>query len=208
VRRVPAVVSVVVAAVIGLSLAGCSQTPKVAATDSCAGMIEKVLLADVSATTVTPFDPADVPKEFGISATPQPSCYYKTVTTPEPSNGVSYTVTHRTLLYIGLSDADASALVAAVRKTASVAPWTVDYDNPAPSPAAPATPPATAAPAPASVWSSANWIYNNAAGAQDEKGSMGYYAATPITDGTAGHAGLRNDVNVVRIETELRQVKK
>ncbi len=186
-----------------VALAGCTQAPTAVSTNSCAGMTSKVLLTDDSATTVTPFSSADVPTLFAIPATPAPTCYYKTTTTSPPTDGVSYTITHRTLLYIGLSDADAATLIADIRKTVSVAPWSVLFDDGA----APA--PATPAPtAPASVVSSARWNYNFAGGAQDDKGQFGYYAAIPLSDGTAVHAGLSKPENVLRIETELRQVKK
>ena len=197
------VVRGVLAASILVALAGCTQAPATVSADSCSGMISKVLLTDDSATTVTPFSSADVPKIFNISATPAPTCYYKTTTTSPPTGGVSYTVTHRTLLYIGLSDADAAALIAAVRKTASVAPWSVLFDDG--SAPAPATPAPTS---PASAVSSARWNYNFAGGAQDDKGQFGYYAALPLSDGTAVQAGLSKSENVLRIETELRQVAK
>ena len=190
---------------VAAALVGCTQAPTAAPTDSCAGSIKKVLLTDDSATTVTGFDAADVPKVFAIGATPAPTCYYKTSSTPAAINGVSYTVTHRTLLYIGVSDAEAAALVAGLRKTVSVAPWTVSYDNAPAVPAAGATPtPSTAQTSPSS---SALWEYNFNGPATDDKGEMGYYEAAPITQGTAIHAGLAKAVNVVRIETELRSPK-
>jgi hypothetical protein len=193
-----------VAAVLTAALVGCTQAPTSAPTSSCAGSVQKVLLTDNSATTVTSYTASDVPKIFAVPATPVPTCYYRTTTEPQPINGVSYTVTHRTLLYIGLSDAEAAALVAGLRKTVSVAPWTVSYDNAAPAPAAGATP----SPGSTTSTSSAQWEYNFSGAATDDKGEMGYLEATPITQGTATHAGLANAVNVLRIETELRSPKK
>lgn len=191
------------AVLVAAALVGCTQAPSAAPTSTCAGSIKKVLLADASATTVTSFDAADVPKIFAIPGSPPPSCYYTTITTPPAINGVTYTVTHRTLLYVGLSDANAAALVAALRKTASVAPWSVSYDNAPAPPAAGATAPAI----PVSESSSALWEYNVTGAPTDDKGSFGYYEATPLAAGTATHAGLPQAVNVVRIETELRHPK-
>ncbi len=196
-----------VAALVTAALVGCTQAPTAASTLSCAGSIKKVLLTDSSATIVTSFDAKDVPKIFAIAATPAPTCYYKTTETPSAINGVAYTVTHRTLLYVGLSNADAAALVAALRKTASVAPWSVSYDNAQAAPAAP-TAGATATAAPVSPSSSALWEYNFTGAVTDDKGELGYYEATPMTRGTATHAGLVDPGNVVRVETELRQPKK
>lgn len=196
----------VVAGLVAAALAGCTQTPAAAPTSSCTGPVEKVLLTDDSATTVASFQAADVPKVFAIAATPLPTCYFKTTTTPEAINGVTYTVTHRTLLYIGVSDADAAALIAGLRKAVSVAPWTLSYDNAPPLPAAGATPAPSSAATPPS--SSALWQYNLNGAPTDDKGEMGYYGATPITLGTATHAGLSGAVNVVRIETELRSPQK
>jgi hypothetical protein len=198
------VVRGLLAASVVIALAGCTQAPAASSTDGCAGKISKVLLTDDSATTVAPFSAADVPAIFHLPATPVPTCYYKTVTTSPPSDGVAATTTHRTLLYVGLSDAEVAALIAQVRKTASVAPWSVLFDD--------GTAPAAATPAPAAaasgVVSSARWNYNFAGGAQDDKGQFGYYAAIPVNDGTAVQAGLTKSENVVRIETELRQVNK
>lgn len=192
------------AALVTAALVGCTQAPTAAPTPSCAGSVKKVLLTDSSATIATSFDAKDIPKIFAIAATPAPTCYYKTTETPSAINGVTYTVTHRTLLYVGLSNADAAALVAALRKTASVAPWSVSYDN---APAAPAAG-ATATAAPVSLSSSALWEYNFTGAVTDDKGALGYYEATPMTRGTATHAGLVDPGNVVRVETELRQPKK
>jgi hypothetical protein len=192
-----------VAALAAAALVGCTQTPTAAPTSSCAGSMQKVLLTDDSATTVTAFTAEDVPKIFAVAATPAPTCYYKTTSTPAAINGITYTVTHRTLLYVGLSDADAAALVAGLRKTVSVAPWTLLYDN---APAAPAAG-ATAAPA-ASPSSSAVWEYDLKGAGTDDKGEMGYYEAVPLPLGTATHAGLSKAENVLRIETELRSPAK
>jgi len=205
-RSLAIVRAAVVAGLVAAALVGCTQTPAAAPTSSCAGAVEKVLLTDDSATTVVSFAAADVPKVFTIAATPAPTCYYKTTTTPAAVNGVTYTVTHRTLLYIGVSDADAAALVAGLRKTVSVAPWTNSYDNAPPLPAAGATPAPSSAATPPS--SSALWQYNLNGAPTDDKGEMGYYEATPISAGTATHAGLSGAVNVVRIETELRSPQK
>ena len=191
------------AGLVAAALVGCTQTPTTAPTSSCGGAVEKVLLTDDSATTVTTFQAADVPKVFTVAATPAPTCYYKTTSTPAAVNGVTYTVTHRTLLYVGVSNADAAALIAGLRKTVSVAPWSVSYDNAPPVPAAGATPAPSTSPS-----SSALWQYNLNGAATDDKGEMGYYAATPITQGTAVHAGLARAGNVVRIETELRSPQK
>lgn len=201
-RSAAIVRSSLVAALITLALVGCASTPKATPTGTCDGRVLKVLLGDNSSTNSASFDANDVPKLFAISATPMPTCFYKTITTPGPVNGISYTVTHRTLLYIGLSDADAKALVAALRKTTSVAPWSVEYDDGAPA-AAPST--ASPSPVPVAVSSSALWQYDSTGPTTDVKGEMGYYFANPITDGTAAHAGLSSAVNVVRVETELRE---
>jgi hypothetical protein len=193
-------------ALTGIALSGCTQAPTPKTADDCAGVISKVLLTDDSATTVATFSPADVPKVFAIPGTPAPSCYYSSAATSQSPGGVVTIDTHRTLLYIGVSDSDAAALIAALRKTVSVAPWTVRFDYgaapaPTPSPSASATPPT-------STSSSARWYYNFAGGAADDKGQMGYYATMPISAGTATQAGLSKPVNVLRIETELQQVKK
>jgi hypothetical protein len=202
-RTLALVRAVAAAGLVAAALVGCTQTPTATPTSSCAGAMQKVLLTDDSATTVTSFQPADVPKTFAISATPAPTCYYTTTSTPAAVNGIGYTVTHRTLLYVGVSDKDAAALVAGIRKTVSVAPWTLSYDNSPPVPAAGATPAPATSPS-----SSALWEFNINGAATDDKGEMGYYEATPITQGTATHAGLSGAVNVVRIETELRSPRK
>lgn len=204
-RSLALVRAAVVAGLVAAALVGCTQTPTAAPTSSCSGPVAKVLLTDDSATTAASYQASDVPKEFGIAATPLPTCYYTTTTTPAAINGITYTVTHRTLVYIGVSDADAAALVAGLRKTISVAPWTLSYDNAPPPPAAGATPAPASSATPSS---SALWQFNLNGAATDDKGEMGYYAATPITQGTATHAGLSGPVNVVRIETELRSPQK
>ena len=190
-------------AVGSLALSGCTQAPSTGSTDSCAGIISKVLLTDDSATTVAKFGAEDVPKIFDVPGTPAPTCYYSSSEELPPVSGVVYNDTRRTLLYIGLSDSDAAAIIAAIRKTVSVAPWTVRFDYGTPAPAAGAT----AAPA-ASTSTSARWYYNFSGGPTDDKGGMGYYASIPVSQGTAIQAGLAKPVNVLRVETELEQVKK
>ena len=192
-------------AVAAIMLSGCTTAPSKPTVDNCAGIISKVLLTDDSATTVATFSAGDVPKIFDVPGTPAPTCYYSSVKTLPAQAGVAYTDSRRTLLYIGLSDSDAQAIIASIRKTVSVKPWTVRFDYGAPT----ATPGATATPtAAASTSSSARWYYNFAGAASDDKGEMGYYDSTPITQGAAIQAGLTKPVNVLRLETELRQVKK
>lgn len=193
-------------AIAGIALSGCTQAPAAKTADDCAGIISKVLLTDDSATTVAKFSAAAMPKVFDIPGTPAPSCYYSNAAAPASQGGVVATDTHRTLLYIGVSDSDVAAIIASLRKTVSVAPWTVRFDYGA-APAPTADP--TASPTPAtSTSSSARWYYNFSGGASDDKGEMGYYASMPISQGTAMQAGLGKPVNVLRIETDLRQVKK
>jgi hypothetical protein len=201
--RAFAVASALVVATIALS--GCTQAPATTTVDNCAGVISKVLLTDDSATTVAKFSAGGVPKIFNVPGTPAPTCYYSSVQTLPPKAGVVYTQSTRTLLYIGLSDSDAQAIIASIRKTVSVKPWTVrfDYGTPAPAAGATATPAAAA-----STSSSARWYYNFAGAATDDKGEMGYYESTPISQGVALQAGLAKSVNLLRIETELTQVKK
>ena len=201
--RALAVVSALAAAAI--TLTGCTQAPAATTVDNCAGVISKVLLTDDSATTVAKFAVDDVPKIFNVPGTPAPTCYYSSVETLPPKAGVVSIESHHTLLYIGLSDSDAQAIIASIRKTVSVKPWTVRFDYGTPTPAAGATATPTAA---ASTSSSARWYYNFAAGATDDKGEMGYYESTPISQGVALQAGLAKSANVLRIETELTQVKK
>jgi hypothetical protein len=201
--RVLAVASALAVATIALS--GCTTAPTTPTVDNCAGIISKVLLTDDSATTVATFSAGDVSKIFDVPSTPAPTCYYSSVATQPPQAGVVHNVTHRTLLYIGLSDADAQAIIASIRKTVSVTPWTVRFDYGTPAPAAGATATPTAA---ASTSSSARWYYNFAGPASDDKGEMGYYESTPISQGAAIQAGLGKPVNVLRVETELTQVKK
>ena len=203
--RASAAVSAVVVAAIALS--GCTQAPARPTVDNCAGVISKVLLSDDSGTTATTFNAGDVPKIFDIPGSPTPTCYYSSVAPTTPDGGVAFVETHRTLLYIGISDSDAKAIIASIRKTVSVKPWTVrfDYDTPAPTP----TPGATATPtAKPSTTASARWYYNFSGAATDDKGELGYYLSEPLSQGTADQAGLAKAVNVLRVETVLRQVKK
>jgi len=202
-RALAAASAVVVAAI---ALSGCTSSPR-PTVDSCGGIISKVLLTDDSGTTATKFNAADVPKIFDIPASPAPTCYFSTVAPPSSQGSIAYVETHRTLLYIGLSDSEARTIIASIRKTVSVKPWTVrfDYDTPAPTP----TPGATASPtARPSTTTSARWYYNFSGSATDDKGQMGYYLSEPVSQGTALQAGLDKPVNVLRVETELRQVKK
>ena len=203
ITRALAVTAALAAAAITLS--GCTAAPVGPAVDNCAGIISKVLLTDDSATKVAKFNAGDVPKIFNIPGTPAPTCYYSSIVTPPPRGGAVYTEAHRTLLYIGLSDSDAQAIIASIRKTVSVKPWTVrfDYGTPTPTPGATATPTAAA-----STSSSARWYYNFAGAATDDKGEMGYYESTPISQGAAIQAGLSKPVNLLRVEVELTQVKK
>jgi len=203
--RASAAVSAVVVAAIALS--GCTQAPTRPTVDNCAGIISKVLLSDDSGTTAAKFNVGDVPKIFDIPASPAPTCYYSSVAPTPTDGGIAYVETHRTLLYIGLSDSDAKAIIASIRKTVTAKLWTVrfDYDTPAPTP----TPGATTAPtAKPSITASARWYYNFAGAATDDKGELGYYLSEPISQGTAQQAGLDKAVNVLRVETVLRQVKK
>ena len=202
-RACAAASAVVIAA---LALSGCTQAAPGPRADDCAGIISKVLLTDDSATTAAKFDATAVPKVFGIPASPTPTCFYSSVAPPSAQGGASSVKTHRTLLYIGLSDSDAKAIIASIRKTVSVKPWTVrfDYDTPAPTP----TPGATSTPTAAPTMRSARWYYNFAGAASDDKGEMGYSLSEPISQGTTLQAGLAKPVNVLRVETELRQAKK
>ncbi|HEU0207022.1 MAG TPA: hypothetical protein VFQ74_10090 [Pseudolysinimonas sp.] len=191
--------------VAAIALSGCTPAPTGAKVDDCAGVISKVLLTDDSATTVKKYDAADVPKIFNLPSSPTPTCYYSTVASSS-QGGISYLETHRTLLYIGLSDSEATTIIASIRKTVSVKPWTVryDYDTPAPT----ATPGATATPTAPPSTHSARWYYNFVGSATDDKGQLGYFLSEPISQGTAQQAGLDKPVNVLRVETDLRQVKK
>jgi hypothetical protein len=201
VRSLAIAAALVVAAA---ALSGCAAKPEATSVSDCGGILSKVLLTDDSATAVADFSAGGIPKIFDIPSTPAPTCYY--VSTTPPSGTGPDPQTTRTRLYIGISESDARALIASLRKTVSVAPWTVRFDYgaapaPTPSPSASATPPT-------STSSSARWYYNFAGGAADDKGQMGYYATMPISAGTATQAGLSKPVNVLRIETELQQVKK
>jgi len=204
--RALAVAAAVAAAIAALT--GCTAKPAATSVSDCGGIVSKVLLTDDSATTVASFNAGDVSKIFDIPSTPAPTCYY--VSTTPPSGTVPYTQTNRTLLYIGISQSDAKALIAALRKTVSEKPWTVRFDYGAPTASATPTPGATAAPTtPAKNPStSARWYYDFAGAATDDKGEMGYYYSAPISQGTATQAGIGKPVDVLRIETELRQVKK
>jgi hypothetical protein len=196
-------------AVAAVALSGCTQAPTTSTVDNCAGIISKVLLTDDSATKVATFSAGDVPKIFDIPGTPAPTCYYSSIETKPPQAGIVHTEAHRTLLYVGLSDSDANTIIASLRKTVSAKPWTIRFDYGAPSgtpaPAATGTATPTAA---ASTSVSARWYYNFAGSVSDDKGEMGYYESTPISQGAAIQAGLSKPVNVLRIETELTQVKK
>jgi hypothetical protein len=204
--RACAAASALVIAAIALS--GCTQAPTETPVSDCAGVISKVLLTDDSGTTPAKFSAGDVPAIFKIPASPAPTCYYSSAVTPPSKGGVAYVETHRTLLYIGVSDSDAKAIIAAIRKTVSAKPWTVrfDYDVPAPTPTPGATAGATPTIPPSTT--SARWYYNFAGAASDDKGEMGYYLSAPVSQGTALQAGLGKQVNVLRVETQLRQVKK
>jgi hypothetical protein len=195
-----------VAAVAAIVLCGCTQAPTTPAAEDCSGLIAKVLLTDDSATTVAKFSATDVPAIFAIPASPAPTCYYSSIVPPASQGGTAYVDTHRTLLYIGLSDSDAKALIASIRKTVSAKPWSVwyDYDTPVPTPA----PGATSTPIPAPTTASARWYYNFTGGPTDDKGEMGYFLNMPVSQGRAIQAGLGKPVNVLRIETDLRQLKK
>jgi len=204
--RASAAASAILVATVALS--GCTQAPARPAVDNCAGIVSKVLLSDDSGTTTAKFNAADVPKIFDIPASPAPTCYYSSVAPTPTDAGIAYVETHRTLLYIGLSDSDARAIIASIRKTVTAKLWTVrfDYDTPAPTPTPGATPaPTTTKP---STTISARWYYNFAGAATDDKGQLGYYLSEPISQGTALQAGLDKAVNVLRVETVLRQVKK
>jgi hypothetical protein len=192
-------------AVATIALSGCTSTPTATSVSDCAGIISKVLLTDDSATTVAKFNSADIPKIFNIPSTPAPSCYY--VTTVPPTGTVPYTQTTRTLLYIGISNADAQAVIAALRKTVSEKLWTVRFDYGAATASPTPTPGATATPTTKNPSSSARWYYNFAGAASDDKGEMGYYYTAPISQGTALQAGLGKTVDILRVETQLRQVK-
>ena len=201
--RVFVVASALACATIALS--GCAQASSAQPVDNCGGVISKVLLTDDSATTVTAFHAAELPKAFNLPTSPAPTCYYSDIVPPQQGN-VAATDTHRTLLYIGLSDSQAASIIASIRKTVSVAPWTVRFDYGAPV-APTASPSATPAPT-ASTSSSARWYYNFSGAPADDKGELGYYLSQPVTRGVAIQAGLTKPVNVLRIETELKQVKK
>lgn len=202
--RVAAAASAVLVA--GLALSGCTQAPTTTTAHDCAGIISKVLLSDDSGTKVATFSASDIPKVFEIPASPAPTCYYSSVVPIPTQGGVAYVETHRTLLYIGLSDTQDEAIISSIRKTVTEKLWTVrfDYDTPQPTP----TPGATATPTPLPTTRSARWYYNFAGAASEDKGEMGYYLSAPASLGTAQQAGLTKPVNVLRVELQLRQVKK
>ena len=189
-----------------LALSGCTKAPTGTSVGDCSGIVSKVLLSDDSGTVVTKFSASDLPKVFDIPASPAPTCYYSSVVSPPAQGGPAYVETHRTLLYIGLSDSEDRAIIASIRKTVTAKLWTVrfDYDTPAPTP----TPGATATPTAGPSTTSARWYYNFTGAATDDKGEIGYYLTAPISQGTALQAGLSKPVNVLRVETQLRQVKK
>ena len=194
-------------AVSAMALSGCTQAPVKPSVDNCAGIVSKVLLTDDSATAVAKFNAGDVPKVFDLPGTPAPSCYYRSTQTLPPQAGVVLNESHWTLLYIGLSESDAQAIVTSIRKTVTAKLWTVRFDYGTPAPTAGAT--ATATPtAAASTSTSARWYYNFAGASTDEKGQLGYYESTPISPGVALQAGLDKAVNVLRVEAELTQAKK
>lgn len=204
--RALAVAAAVVAATAALT--GCTSAPVATSVSDCGGIISKVLLTDDSATTVAAFKPGDIDKIFNIPSTPAPSCYY--VSTIPPSAAVPYTQTNRTLLYIGISKSDAKAIIAALRKTVAEKPWSVRFDYGVPSASPTPTPGATTSPTPTGVdnpSTAARWYYNFTGAATDDKGEMGYYYSAPISEGTATQAGIGKTVDVLRIETQLRQVK-
>jgi hypothetical protein len=203
VRSLAIAAALVVAAA---ALSGCAAKPEATSVSDCGGILSKVLLTDDSATAVADFNAGGIPKIFDIPSTPAPTCYY--VSTTPPSGTVPYTQTTRTLLYIGISESDARALIASLRKTVSEKPWTVRYDYGAPTASPTPTPGASASAAPVkNPSSSARWYYNFAGAASEDKGEMGYYYTAPISQGTADQAGLSKPVDVLRIETQLRQVK-
>jgi hypothetical protein len=193
--------------VVAFAFSACTQAPSGPAADTCSGIISKVLLSDDSGTTATKFDANDVPKIFDIPGSPAPTCYYTSVVPTPAENGIAHVETHRTLLYVGISDSEAKSIIESIRKTVSAKLWTVRFDDDKPIPTA--TPAATASPAPAPPsTTSARWYYNFAGSGTDDKGQLGYYLSKPVSAGTAQQAGLDKAVNVLRVETELLQVKK
>jgi hypothetical protein len=175
-------------------LAGCTQDhPAATDTPSCTGHVKTVLLGDDSATTVVDFDPAESPKQFGLPASPAPTCAYRDQHTTQGTT--PSTVVHRTYLYIGISADDAQKLIAALGATGGKEPWVATYASvPAPS----------STPAPYSL-QTVTWSYTQAAGAGQgqERGTMSYAYNAPVNPGIAIQAGLKGSPNVLRIETEV-----
>jgi len=185
----------VVALVAGLAaaaLSGCTQAePAATDTPTCGGHVKAVLLGDDSATTAVSFDAAESPKQFGIPATPAPTCSYRDERTTQGST--PSTITHRTYLYVGVSADDAQKVIAALGATGGKAPWSASYVNvPAPS----------TTPAPYAL-QSVTWNYNQAAAGGAERGTMSYAYNAPINPGIATQAGLKGSPNVLRVETEV-----
>ncbi len=199
----PVVRAMIVAIAVGGALTGltaCTGGDSPAASTGpvdCAGKVKMVLLGDESATTPVPFDAGSAQKIFAIAASPAANCAYQSSSDLSQS-GQSYTVTDNTYLYVGISSADAQKLIAGITAATGAAPWTADYSNaPAPS----------ASPAP-STSISAKWEYNLAGGPADLKGSMAYVYSAPLSPGLVVQAALTGTPNVLRIETELRTLKK
>jgi hypothetical protein len=191
-----AVAAVVLAGAAGV-LTGCTSDPTPQATGGptdCSGKVDEVLLGDDSAHQAVAFDAADSPKAFNLPTAPAPTCAYRSTT--ESQQGTSdYTVTHRSYLYVGISDADAKKLIAAIQATGAAAPWTPAYSN-VPTDPPPSTP------------SNQDWDYNVAGAAGADRGSMGYTYVAPLNPGMVVQAGLSGTPNVLRIETEIRSPKK
>ena len=164
-----------------------------------------MLLTDDSATTSAKFSAGDVPKIFNVPGTPAPTCYYSSVPTLPPQ-GRSCTPRAPHAALHRAERLRCAAIIASIRKTVSVKPWTVRFDYGTPTPGRRGPPRHRRAAA--STSSSARWYYNFAGAATDDKGEMGYYESTPISQGVALQAGLDKSVNVLRVETELTQVKK
>jgi hypothetical protein len=173
------------------ALAGCSSGAT-QATDkpTCGGKIAVVLLGDDSARDVVTFDAADSPKIFNLPTAPAPTCAYRSSTTSQTNKT---TTTHRSYLYIGISDADAKKIIAALGATAGQAPWTGGYAD---------VPAAGSTPAPYQLQTQ-YWNYNQGGTAGNDHGDMGYAYNVPINPGTAAQVPLSGDPNVLRIETEI-----
>ena len=205
--RATAAAFVLAAAAIALS--GCTQAPAAAC---CRRLrrhhLEGAAQRRLGQRLAAKFSAADVPSIFQIPASPAPTCYYSTVVPPSPQSTIAYVETHRTLLYIGLSDSDAKchhrvdqedglgqALDGPLRlrqaRPERDAGRHRDTDDHRPR-----------------STTSARWYYNFAGAATEDKGQLGYYLSEPISQGTALQAGIQKPVNVLRVETELRQLKK